>query len=722
MKIIIALKEISIRYLYYIRRALSLPPAETFRIVRRRISTRLAALKGKFTVKVRGSELSDREFLKTLVPESLGSWESYLRHMRTGNRPVFFLDGIEPSELCTFLDEMCPGYRVQVIAAADRVCRHEFDLLGSGPTDLGKRIDWHSDFITRHPFEPRAYYTDIRYALFPGGFDIKVPWELSRCQHFAWLGQAYWFTGDETYAREFVSQTLDWIQSNKPKKGVNWVCAMDVAIRAVNWIWGYAYFRHSPSLNDAFRRKFFKSLLIHGRHIMNNLEWMEHLTSNHYLSDIVGLVYLGIYLPEFAEAEKWRDFSLHELEKEMSKQVYEDGMDFEASMSYHRLVLELFASAAFLAILNGHTFSSSFMERLEKMFEFLMQVTKPDGTAPLIGDNDNGRLHRLKAWNGSLREWSDYRYLLAVGAVLFERDDFGRAAGPEWEEALWLFGKRAYAYKQTLGKNKISGVELRSCAFMDSGICIIRDGGWYMAVTAGPNGQNGNAGHTHNDSLSFELYGNGTAWIIDPGTCVYTSDYAARNLYRSVLQHNTVAVDREEQNRMNPMVLFRMEDDSHARIIRFEETDDAVVFCGEHSGYRRLPKPVTHRRTIFRDRIDDVWLIRDTFHGETGHDYIFTLQFAPGVTVEPVNDPGGGVRATVGSAALSVVSCAAETPGITIETGSVSPGYGVKYEAPLLRFHWQDTPEFTVALVPGGDFGKLPDRIQRAQKRFERSI
>ena len=167
------------------------------------------------------------------------------------------------------------------------------------------------------------------------------------------------------------------------------------------------------------------------------------------------------------------------------------------------------------------------------------------------------------------------------------------------------------------------------------------------------------------------------------------------------------------------MVFFRMEDDSDARIIRFEETDTTAVFCGEHSGYRRLPKPVTHRRTIFRDRIDDVWLIRDTFHGETGHDYIFTLQFAPGLTVEPITVPGSGVRVTVGSATLSVVSCTVETPGITIETGSVSPGYGVKCEASLLRFHWKDTPEFTVALIPGGEVGKLPDRIKSAQKRFE---
>ena len=277
---------------------------------------------------------------------------------------------------------------------------------------------------------------------------------------------------------------------------------MDVALRAVNWIWGYGFFRNSPSLDDAFRRKFFKSLFVHGRHIMNNLEWMEHLTSNHYLSDVVGLVYLGIFLPEIKEAAKWREFGLQELEKELFKQVYEDGMDFEASISYHRLVLELFVSPVLYARLNGHTFTAEFMARLEKMFEFLMYVTKPDGTVPLIGDNDNGRLHRLKAWKNPMSEWNDYRYLLAVGAVLFDRDDFGRAAGDEWEEALWYFGKKAYDFKQSPDSGTIPGIELKSRVFEQSGICVIRDKTWYMIINSGPNGQKGNAGHTHNDTMA----------------------------------------------------------------------------------------------------------------------------------------------------------------------------------------------------------------------------
>ena len=65
-------------------------------------------------------------------------------------------------------------------------------------------------------------------------------------------------------------------------------------------------------------------------------------------------------------------------------------------------------------------------------------ITKPDGTAPQIGDNDDGGLHIL----GGYGNWSrlDHRYLISVGAVLFERRDFKAAAGELLEEAFWLVG------------------------------------------------------------------------------------------------------------------------------------------------------------------------------------------------------------------------------------------------------------------------------------------
>src|SRR5206468_12800816 len=90
----------------------------------------------------------------------------------------------------------------RIVADADRSLRHEFDLRGSGPVELGDRIPWLTDFKTGKTW-PIQYCRQIEYNELDRPTDVKVPWELSRCQHFARLGQAYWLTGDDRYAREF---------------------------------------------------------------------------------------------------------------------------------------------------------------------------------------------------------------------------------------------------------------------------------------------------------------------------------------------------------------------------------------------------------------------------------------------------------------------------------------------------------------------------------------
>ena len=52
-----------------------------------------------------------------------------------------------------------------------------------------------------------------------------------------------------------------------------------------------------------------------------NLEFSHIATSNHYLADVTGLLWLGVLLPELDSAREWRDFGLGELLREMDKQV-----------------------------------------------------------------------------------------------------------------------------------------------------------------------------------------------------------------------------------------------------------------------------------------------------------------------------------------------------------------------------------------------------------------
>jgi uncharacterized heparinase superfamily protein len=682
---------------YCLSRAASLPLTVIWRKTKRKVRSRLKRDIGRVRAQLLGTEVTDAEFLQALN-DHYASGRKFLDYLAVREEPLFFLDSTRRREFIDTIREVCPEAEALSSSAADQVCNHVFDLLGSGPTHLGEQIDWHVDFKTGHRFDPQKYYADVRPAPCPGGYDIKVPWELSRCQHFAWLGQAYWFTEDEKYTREFVAQVADWIANNPWPWGVNWACTMDVAIRAVNWLWGYHFLKDSPSLDGDFLLTFFKSLLAHGRHVFRNLENQGNFTSNHYLANLVGLIYLGILCPEFKEAQRWREFGLQELEKEMFKQVYPDGVDFEASTGYHRLVTEMFLSSVILAQPNGHEFSQPFMERLEKMLVFVMYVTKPDGTMPLIGDNDNGRLHRLKVWDPPEREWVDFRYLLAIGAVLFEREDFAQAAGDQWEEAIWLFGKKALALKRAVGARKLPSLGLESRAFPAAGLYVMRHEDAHVTVSAGPSGQNGKGGHAHNDKLSFELYVHGRTWIVDPGTWVYTSDYGARDHFRSTICHNTVIVDGLEQNCFNQCNPFTLETNAAPQVSQWETSVNGAILKAMHDGYTRLSDPVEHTRKVYLEGHPLQLSVWDTLSTTGKHRYMMSVHLSPEIRAKRSSESSMRLVNPEGDSLIlcfSLEQGSAQDVTLVESRGWAAPGYGMRVSAPVVSLLWSSVGQVT---------------------------
>ena len=341
------------------------------------------------------------------------------------------------------LGDFLQGWKDRIIPEAELVMQHRFDILGTGLQHWGNPIRWHLDIRSEREW-PIQYYKKLVCKDLTGsnGKDVKIPWELSRFQHLMPLIQAFLITGDSKYPREAIPQITQWIEANPFLYGVNWTCAMEVAIRACNWIWVWWTFREDPAWTDNFNRCFLKSLWEHGWYIEHNLENKGGIRTNHYLSDIVGLLFIGIMFPQFKDAERWKGFGVTELVRCTEDMVYPDGVSFENSTAYHRLVMELFTYSAILCDKNGIELPQAFWGRLEKMNEFTMYCTRPDGRMPMIGDSDDGRFFIFSAYY----DWDrwDHRYLLSIGAVLFSRADFKAAAGWFCEEAFWILGEQGY--------------------------------------------------------------------------------------------------------------------------------------------------------------------------------------------------------------------------------------------------------------------------------------
>ena len=407
------------------------------------------------------------------------------------------------------------------------------------------------------------------------------------------------------------------------------------------------------AISKDFLEKFLVSLIEHGRFIYSNLEYAP-LPSNHYLSDLTGLFFLGMMFPEVKEARKWLSYSRKSLEREMERQVYNDGVDYELSISYHRYVLELFLWIDWLAKINGMNFSSSFERKLRKMTEFSWSYIKPNGLAPQIGDSDDSRLFLI---------WEDfYHWEKRDHFALFKL--YEKVKGEKWNEP-----------------------ERISQAFPESGYYVIRDKDFYLITGRNKCCRGKGGSHIHNDILSFELNINKEDVIVDPGTFTYTSDLKMRNLFRSTAFHNTVVIDNKEQNPLSSDPFF-IQQYAQLSVKKWKVSERKVIWEGEHNGYKRLKYPVIHNRRFELQRKEKILTIIDSFQGEGQHQLEWNFHLAPNIKVwvkETIKEEGKreiilmGRNTTLMFLAPKVLNCA-------IIKGVVSPSYGVAVPARIIRF------------------------------------
>jgi hypothetical protein len=550
------------------------------------------------------------------------------------------------------LDGLDDAARASLLERAQAVAEHRFDLLGSGPTPLGEKIDWHADFKTgrRWPLEHISRLPIV----YPDGSDIKVPWELSRCQHLPLLAAAHRVSGDRRHLDELGAQLDGWIDANPVELGPNWACTMDVAIRAANWTAALALCGDAGG-DAPWMMRALASLRVHCRFIRRHLEWAP-VRGNHYLADVAGLLCASAPFAGAAEGRAWARWATDELEREMEHQVRADGCDHEASIPYHRLVCEMFLVGAQAAdALAPGRLTPEFRARLDRMLAFTSAYTPPDGLAPQMGDGDDGRFLPLGDYGAA--DPRDHRHL------------FGQA-GRAWAAAA------------------------SHAAFPEGGWYVMSAGDLHLVVRCGDVGLGGIGAHAHNDQLSFVLSRAGRPLVIDPGTYVYTADLEARARFRATRFHSTLSLDGREQNRLDAQVPFSLPDDARAEALVWETDGPRARFAGRHHGFR----PAVHERRVAFDGESGTVTLEDVVRSPSAHDAEWTFPLAGGVP--RVQDDR--VVVELPGATLTLAA-----PGVewSVEEGRLSPSYGLREPTPFLRARARTAPGEHVTrftLVAGG--------------------
>jgi len=560
-----------------------------------------------------------------------------------------------------------------IIESAKRILNNEFSFLGITTKPL-KEINWHQDLKSGHLWLS-DFYLDLREKLtkdYNKGWDIKYVWELSRFHYLIPLALAFYKTGEEKYFDKWQELIIDWIKNNPVYYGPNWINAMEVAIRASNWILSFEIIQkrllrfarndNQESLRGAnevsneviskdFVERFLSSLYEHGRFIFNNLEYAP-TRSNHYLSDIVGLIHISFFLEGNPKIKKWQKFTVQALEKEMDFQVLNDGVDYELSVSYHRYKTELFLWATYVLKINKINLSNEFWLKLGKMMNFVLAIIKPNGLAPQIGDSDDSRLYIV---------WENYF---------------------SWEKR--KYDSLIKLFSLTSGK-QIENYPLNSAFFPKGGIYILKDNNFYL-ITGRHKACYGKGGsHTHNDILSFELSMLGEDLIIDPGTYAYTSDYKERNKFRSTRTHNVALLDNQEQNPLNNDP-FYFEQRAQMAVKKYEEQKDFILFEAEHDGYKYLKQPVIYQRSLLWHKHNKSLSIADKFIGEGHHGLEWNFHLAADIKIWMKNNQNNSREMILISKDNSFLFQAPKKLNCAIIEDEVSPSYGIKIPSKTLRF------------------------------------
>lgn len=553
-------------------------------------------------------------------PEEAG----LLAHFRTRRMPPLLFQQSDRREVSRLVENHHPDSYKETIRRADLACRHVVAVLGSGETDLGDPINWWSDFKGG----TWAYddYEELNATLYGSDFqgeryigDIKLPWELNKHAHFLELAKAYWLTADERYAEALLVQMDDWIERNPFLMGVAWTQNLIVAQRAIVWTLALQAVWQSPALTPRRLLRVLRSLYQHARYIPVHFEFSDR-ASNHLFGNAAGLAALALGFPEFREAAGWRMAALGIIESELAKQVYPDGVQYEQSVNYHRYVVE-FCILPWLLWGDGQCpYTEPSRRILQRMLEYLHAMTQPTGLVQPISDADGARV-----WQFNYRSINDHRGLLNLGAVLLEDAHLKFGMEENSEDVLWWLGPVGYRRWEALPSAEPSN----SAAFPEGGYFILREswrpdalwaffdcghigmGDWPDGVSVGT--------HGHSDILTFGLAAGGETLLTDIGSYTYTGSKPWHDYFRSACGHNVILVDGQDQSLLTTH--WALKERARPRDVQWHFSEDRDFVTGAHDGYRRLPNPVLHRRSLLFLRHERRLIIRDDLEGTGLHTF-----------------------------------------------------------------------------------------------------
>ncbi|GAB4334197.1 MAG: hypothetical protein Kow0037_12720 [Calditrichia bacterium] len=573
-----------------------------------------------------------------------------------------------------------------ILARAERLLTHRFHFLGQD-FKISDPILWNQNPISGAVY-PQKHWSELPFADSATYGDVKFVWELNRHQFFIDVAKAYFVSGNEKFAQKIRDWLESWFEQNPYKIGVNHTSVLEHAVRVYSWVWTYFFTRDSAIWTPNLLKKLTRQLILHGLIIEENLSYYFS-PYNHLVGELSALTLLGELMPDCPSFKGWGDKYWAILEEQLDFQFNNDGFTVEQASYYHHFTLGFYLQNVVLRLANGKTCSPRALAKIEKAVEASLKLMRPDRHWPMIGDIDSAR----SLYFYEPDDMWDLRYVLAIGAVLFERPDFKFAAEMPQEEILWLFGPAGLIKFDEL-KSEPPEIPLNSLP--ESGYQIYRES-WerdasYLLMETGPIAHGvhpdatPSAAHGHADILSFELALNGRPTLVDPGFHNYFGDLGWHRYYRSTRGHNCVEVENAgqaiHQGRIGWSNVSEPED------VQVWDKPELKLVSAKINRFAGIPDTVRQQR-VWVVRPGEYFLVVDRIFGEEEAALQINsfLHFAPG-NFRWVNNRIYSNEEVVGFTLLPNASLVeVECGGKTADSGWVCKGYGYKTAAPVLKIY-----------------------------------
>ena len=389
-----------------------------------------------------------------------------------------------------------------------------------GPIALLPQLDFDPSFLSRFPVaelmddritllhESEDFLWDSRWK-----FDHRTPLWNYNLHYFEYLFpliHGWRQTNQPCYLQKIQEMICGWIRQNpRAAGGAGWD-SYPISLRLINWLSCYGYLK--DHWDEDFKRMLIDSMKEQYAHLAVHLE--KRLLGNHYFENLKTLVICSIFFRDHAMTAA----ALRELKKQCAEQILADGMHFELSLMYHKIILEDLMRTATTLRLADCT-DAELEQYLQPMVDAAYSLEEGLERIPLFNDCGDNVAKSL--------------------------------------DALLLAAKEAFhiepQYKSQLP---------------DGGYYMFKSGDWKLIVDAGRAGPDYLLGHAHCDAMSFELFYKGAPVLVNCGTYAYQCQ--ERNFFRSTAAHNTVMCNGVEQSQY--WGNFRMAKRAKITVVRADQT------------------------------------------------------------------------------------------------------------------------------------------------------